>query len=129
MRELRRRGYRVVDRNVRAAGGEADVVCVTRDDRTVVVVEVKSRVVGREGPEREGVRPVVKRRVRPEASVTEVKRRALRRVGEGVVRSRGLVGRGLRVDVVAVEFEKRGVVWLGGRGLRVASVRHYEDVR
>ncbi len=45
-REMVRRGYRILDRNYREPWGEMDIVC--RNDREVVVVEVRSR----DGPTR-----------------------------------------------------------------------------
>lgn len=42
-RLLRRDGYRVLARNARTAAGEADLVAIDPDGRTLVVVEVKSR--------------------------------------------------------------------------------------
>lgn len=40
-REMDRRGYRVLERNLREPWGEMDLVC--RNDREVVIVEVRSR--------------------------------------------------------------------------------------
>ncbi len=40
-RELRRRGYRVLERNVRVGRGEVDLVA--RDGDTIVLIEVKTR--------------------------------------------------------------------------------------
>lgn len=42
-RFLRRRGYRIVHRNHRVAGVEADLIAIGPDGRTLVIVEVKTR--------------------------------------------------------------------------------------
>ena len=43
-RHLRRSGYRVIFRNFRAPhGGEVDIVCRDKRERTLVFVEVKTR--------------------------------------------------------------------------------------
>jgi putative endonuclease len=46
-RHLRRKGYRILERNLRSAGGELDLVAQTGD--TLVFVEVKARRTERYG--------------------------------------------------------------------------------
>ena len=58
------RGYQVIGRNLRFRRGEIDLLCIAPDERTVVLVEVKSRAQSR------GV-------YRPEAAITSRKRRTL----------------------------------------------------
>ena len=106
-RYLRRRGYRVLERNVRLPYGEVDLVCLAPDRRTIVFVEVKTRRMG------DGDRPP------PEASVTAGKRRRLVRLADGLARGRDWTERPLRIDVVAVEVGRRG--WFTR-----ARVRHHE---
>lgn len=101
-RHLRRKGFRVLGRNVRVGVGEADLVCLDPDGRTIVIVEVKTRIAG-DGPP-------------PEASVTAHKQRKLRQVARAVLRRGGWEGRPCRIDVVGVD--------LGPDGRRVAEVRH-----
>lgn len=96
---LRRAGYRVLDRNVRNVIGEADLVCLGADGRTIVVVEVKTRLV-REEDERGGPPP--------EANITAHKRRKLVGVARLIADQRGWRDRPLRIDVVAVEWPERG---------------------
>ena len=62
---LKRAGYRIVGRNVHVPMGEADLVCVAPDRRTVVVVEVKSRRVGEGQPGRVQPAPEMSVEVRP----------------------------------------------------------------
>ena len=107
-RYLRRRGFRVLGRNLVTPFGEADLLC-TSPDGHIVVVEVKSRRAGnRGGPP-------------PEASVTRGKRQRLERVLAHLVRANGWQQRPRRIDVVAVTFTRRGL--LRSR----ASVRHFEN--
>ena len=41
---LKKQRYKVIGRNVHVGVGEADIVCVAPDRRTIVIVEVKARV-------------------------------------------------------------------------------------
>lgn len=107
---LKKRGFRIVQRNVRLAIGEADLVCLAPDRATVVLVEVKSRLL----PE-DGALP----HYRPEDSITADKRRKLAAIGRWLARANGWNGRPMRIDAVAVE-------WPAGGG--AAVVRHHESV-
>jgi len=109
-RLLRRSGYRVLARNVRIHGGEADLVCLAPDRRTIVIVEVKSR---RRGASESALSEVVP----PEASVHARKRANLARIARTLARINRWEGHPLRIDVVAVE-------WPVGRGAR-PSLRHW----
>lgn len=103
---LRRRGWRILERNARTRTGEIDLVCL--DGRTLVFVEVKAgRIGARLGPER------------PALAVGPRKQRRLRLLarewlGAGRAPS-GLAG--YRFDVVGVSFS----------GDRVADVDHIRD--
>lgn len=91
-RFLRTSGFRVIGRNVHVGIGEADIVCIAPDKRTLVIVEVKTRVFARaDGP-------------RPEDNVGAHKQRKLRQVAQAIARKRGLGDRPIRIDVVGVEF-------------------------
>ena len=83
---LRLHGHRVLERNLRVAGQEVDVV--TRRGRLLVVVEVKARRHGGRG--------------RPEEALDERRRRGLRRAGE-VLLQRHRWAEAVRFDVVAVD--------------------------
>lgn len=98
-RFLRRKGFRVLGRNLETGYGEADLLC-EGPGGCIVVVEVKARRF------REGGLP-------PEASVTLAKRRRLARILEHLVKRNGWEARPRRVDVVAVEFHTRR--WLPDR--------------
>jgi Holliday junction resolvase-like predicted endonuclease len=101
-RFLRRAGYRLVERNVVVRGvhgGEADLICVAPDRRTVVFVEVKTRLVH----EATG-RPTYD----PEVNIDARKRRAMLRAARAIAARRGWRDRPLRIDVIAVEWARRG---------------------
>lgn len=105
---LRRAGYRVLAKNVRLPGGEIDLLAETPGRAEVVVVEVKARVVGEAEDRR-----------LPERQITPKKAQALARLAAGVARRRGVEGRAVRIDIVAVEFVE------GVRKPR--DIRHYEN--
>lgn len=100
-RLLRRTGYRVLKRNVRVQGGEADLVCLAPDRRTIVIVEVKARRRGASGAR-------LSETVPPEASVHAHKRANLARIARVLARINGWGDRPLRIDVVAVEWPVSG---------------------
>jgi putative endonuclease len=100
-RFLRRAGFRVIGRNVRMAVGEADLVCIDPDRRTIVVVEVKTRLRGSN-------RSVLGEVVPPEASVHSAKRRKLQSVARAIIAANSWRDRPCRIDVVAVEWPADG---------------------
>lgn len=102
---LRRAGYRILARNLRIGSGEADLVALAPDRRTIVVVEVKTRVVGRTHPA-------------PERSITAHKRAKLLGVARAVAARGRWQDRPIRIDVIAID-------WPVGRGL--PSLRHYPN--
>lgn len=106
---LQRQKYRVIERNARAGGGEADLVLAAPDRKTLVIAEVKTRRV-RPGS------PVNGRR--PEAALTRAKERVLLRVAKAYARRRGHTNRPLRIDLIAVD--------LAAEGAEVLDVRHYK---
>ncbi len=108
-RYLKARGYRVLHRNARVPMGEADLVCLAPDRTTVVIVEVKTRLV------RTGVDDPIP----PEVNVTAHKRTKLTQIARHLARANGWERRPVRIDVVAVEWPQRG-----GRPL----VRHHAGV-
>ncbi|GJM18031.1 MAG: hypothetical protein DHS20C14_02440 [Phycisphaeraceae bacterium] len=105
---LKRKGYRVLARNLDTGVGEADLVCESPDGRTLVVVEVKARVASADPGER-----------RPEASITSRKQHALRRIAHALARRDGFRDRPIRIDVVAVDLD--------ARGRKAVAIRHHEN--
>jgi putative endonuclease len=94
-RLLRTSGYRILGRNVRVRIGEADLVCLAPDRRTIVVVEVKTR---RRGTDRSLLGEIMP----PEASVHQHKRRKLLSIARLLARANHWEDRPIRIDVVAV---------------------------
>lgn len=92
-------GLTVVERNVRFAEGEIDLVC--RDGAAWVFVEVKSRRVGWGDS--------------AAAAVTPDKQRRLARLAQHYLKSRRLGAARARFDVVALTLESDG---------RVRDIRH-----
>lgn len=105
-RFLKRLGFRVLERNVELTRGELDLLCLAPDGETVVVVEVKARLVGPGGSPAD---------FRPESAITHQKRAKLRSLTQSLRRSRGWLERPIRIDVIAVEF----------RAGSKPEVRHY----
>jgi len=93
-RFLRRAGLTVVERNVRFAEGEIDLVC--RDDGVVVFVEVKCRRATWGDA--------------PAAAVSWHKQRRLTRLAQHYLKWRRLTGARCRVDVVSVTLDARGAL-------------------
>lgn len=110
---LRRAGYRVLRRNVKIAAGEIDLIALAPDRRTIVFVEVKTRMraPGDDGPP-------------PEASVGARKRAKLRTLAGSIARRAGWEDRPLRIDVIGVEYAS-GV---GGAARGPAALRHHPGV-
>jgi putative endonuclease len=86
-------GLPVVERNVRLAGGEIDLVC--RDGDVVVFVEVKARRAGWDDS--------------PAAAVSWKKQRRLARLAEQYLKARGLREARCRFDVVEVTVSDRAL--------------------
>jgi putative endonuclease len=92
-RFLRRRGYRIVHRNHRAAGVEADLIALAPDGRTMVIVEVKTR----RGDS-----------VAAEDRIDRHKQMRLARLAIQLQRERRFVDRPVRFDSVAIVWPRRG---------------------
>jgi len=90
VRHLRRRGYRIVERNFRAAGAEIDIIAA--QGNTIVFVEVKARRTGRAGAAAEAVDTRKQARIRRAATLY------LARQPDGVA---------ARFDVVAIDWNGR----------------------
>ena len=90
-RFLKKRGFRIVDRNVRSRFGEIDLVA--RDGKTLVFVEVKARRESDGDP--------------PEAAVTGGKQRRLGQLAQHYLKWKRLGEVPCRFDVVAVTLDAR----------------------
>lgn len=102
-RHLRKQGYTLLARNVVVAPGEADLVCAAPDGVTLVIVEVKTRVVASKADD--GTRAGA---IAPEANIHAHKRRKLRQVTRAVAARPDWRGRPVRIDVVAIEWSPSG---------------------
>ncbi|HXD97718.1 MAG TPA: YraN family protein [Candidatus Acidoferrum sp.] len=91
---LQRAGLAVIERNVRFAAGEIDLVC--RDEGVVVFVEVKCRQAGWDET--------------PAAAVSWHKQRRLTRLAQHYLKWRRLDGVRCRFDVVSVTADARGAL-------------------
>lgn len=96
-RYLRSRGFRVLARNARVGQGEADLICRDPDRRTIVIVEVKTRLRDPAAPERS-------RTTAPEVSITRRKRNALRLLANSLRRANRWHDHPMRIDVIAIEW-------------------------
>ena len=97
---LRKKGYRILDRNYRFERGEIDIVA--EDNDALVFVEVKARRSKAFGD--------------PEDAVTESKQRQIKNVAEGYLFEHNIDDKECRFDVIAIDFE-------GNR----TTIRHLED--
>lgn len=100
-RQLERRGYTIIERNVRLGRGEIDMVAL--DGETVVFVEVKGNRGRRHGA--------------PEEMVTPAKQRRLTMLASWYLLRQRWLGRPARFDVVAVDWGPGGT----------ATVRLFRD--
>ena len=103
-RELRRRGLDLLERNVRSAGGEIDLVAFDR--KTLVFIEVKSRTASSSEIPSDG--PVVPAFGEPEEAVDSAKIRVLVRAARAFAKRKGVFHLPRRYDTVAVRFHPEG---------------------
>jgi len=96
-RFLKAQGYKILARNLKNSQGEIDIVAQAPDQRTIVIVEVKSRLPGSDadGP-------------RPEVRVNEHKQRKLMMLAMQMVRRYRLHDRPVRFDVIGVDLCDEG---------------------
>ncbi|MFG0257488.1 MAG: YraN family protein [Phycisphaerales bacterium JB043] len=93
-RYLKKQRFRVLRRNLDVGVGEADIVCLSPDRKTLVVVEVKTRTMSETST------------TVPESGIDAHKRRKLVRVAHACARTLRWGDRSLRIDVVAVEMRE-----------------------
>lgn len=109
-RTLRRAGYAILGRNLHVPMGEADLLALAPDRRTIVLVEVKTRE-----PPAPGAAP----HPPPERSVHAEKRAKLRRILRHLVRANHWDDRPQRIDIIAIDWPSDG---------RQPVVRHHTGV-
>lgn len=96
-RFLKKQGYKILARNLKNAQGEIDLIAQGPDQRTIIIVEVKSRLPGSnaQGP-------------RPEVRVNEHKQRQLNILAMQFIRRYRLHDRPVRFDVIGVDLSDDG---------------------
>ena len=85
---LKKKGYKILQRNYRCRIGEIDIVCY--DHGTIVFVEVKTRRSDKYG--------------QPEISITEAKKRQIIKIATHYVAEKKIEGIVLRFDVVSIFY-------------------------
>ncbi|UCD75726.1 MAG: YraN family protein [Phycisphaerales bacterium] len=97
---LRKKGYRILERNYRLGDDEADIVALDPDGITVALVEVKTR---REPS------PA------PEESIDRNKQFRMARLASRLMKQRRMAGRSVRFDAVTIVWPEGGE----------PAIRHY----
>lgn len=93
-KHLRKHKYKVLARNVRSSMGEIDLVAMAPDERTLVIVEVKTRRAPSE---------ITPHTPRPEDALTRDKRSRLLRLAQAEAKRRNMQRAPLRIDVIAID--------------------------
>jgi putative endonuclease len=91
---LGKNGYQIIERNFRCPGGEVDIVAQQHD--TLVFVEVRTKSSQQFGS--------------PEESITPTKMEHLRNAAAYYWQSRSNLPESWRIDVIAIEMNRRGRV-------------------
>jgi putative endonuclease len=91
---LGKNGYEIVETNYRCADGEMDIIA--RQEDTLVFIEVRTKKSRRFGT--------------PEESITPRKKEKLRTVAERYLQDLGGLPASWRIDVVAIEMDKKDEV-------------------
>jgi putative endonuclease len=99
---LRKRGYRILHRNLRIGKDEIDLVALDQDSGTIVIVEVKTRTTEHHAPQE---------------NVNARKRRYMLRIAGALATRAEFAHRPMRFDVIAV-------TWLPGKR---PVVRHFPN--
>jgi Holliday junction resolvase-like predicted endonuclease len=108
----------VLERNLRLAGGELDLVTLDRKTKTLCVVEVKARLVDRALQAPEAQFGPAKQRQVARLTRTLLARPAVQRARRWF--------RGVRIDLVAVDLDRRtGLLALVLGPYRTVGLRHY----
>ena len=90
---LRKQGYRILHRNFTLGDDEADLIALDPDDRTIVIIEVKTRSDDR---------------IPPEEAINHKKRFRMARLASRLVKTREYQGRQIRLDAIAIHWPPGG---------------------
>ncbi len=104
-RFLSRKGYKIIERNVKTFVGEIDIV--TKKESTIVFVEIKTRKTPIFAP--------------PYLSVTQKKRKKLIQCALCYLNMKGLAEIPWHIDIVSIEIKH--VFWFMNR----VKIEHFED--
>ena len=104
-RYLKRKRYRIARKNLHVGVGEADLLCLSPDRKTLVIVEVKTRMMAQGST------------IVPEAAINAHKKRKLVQVAHACAQKMHWSDKPLRIDVVAIEMHQG----------QPPVIRHYED--
>lgn len=106
-RFMKKNRFKVLARNLKLPIGEIDLLCLDPRNGCIVIVEVKARV------RKSSATPD------PESSITAAKKRKLVTLAKAITKRDEYQGKGIRIDVIAVEFapDQR----------KALAVRHYES--
>ncbi len=96
---LQLQGYRLVAKNLRNRTGEIDLLMMTPDARTLVLIEVKARELH---ADQAVVNP------RPEVHVNQHKQRKITALAHQLVQRYGYSNHMIRFDVIGVDFPRQG---------------------
>jgi putative endonuclease len=92
LRFLKKRGYRIIEKNYVCKMGEMDIIAREKD--TLVFIEVKTRTSAMFGP--------------PQLAVNSSKQRQLSKVALNYLKEKHLEDQKARFDVVAILLEEKG---------------------
>lgn len=98
---LKKKGFKILEKNFRVKGGEADLIA--QFDEKIVVVEVKLRTTKKFGT--------------PHSAVNRRKFKRLLLAGTIYCRKKNLSTRNLRIDIVSIEINNSDL-----------QIRHFENV-
>ena len=107
---LRARGYKILERNLPLGDDEADLVALDPDQKTVVIVEVKTREVDASHDDANAATP--------ELAVTRTKQFHISRLAARLQQSKKYKDRPFRFDVVAVVITSGESADSGGSTIR-----------
>ena len=106
-RLMKRSGHRILARNLRLPVGEIDLLCLDPKSGTIVIVEVKARLVKSESP----------KHIDPTANIGSQKQHKLRTLARAIKKDPRYANAPIRIDAVGVIF--------GEHGRAPIEIKHY----
>lgn len=93
-RFMKRSGHRILARNLRLPIGEIDLLCLDPKSGTIVIVEVKARLV----------KPQATKRIDPMANIGSHKQHKLRTLARAIKKNPRFAHAPIRIDAIGVVF-------------------------